>query len=435
MKQSLFRSTPEFSPQIVLTYKVLLSFLGILFLWSLIASLDSAAIAPGTIAVVSHLKQVQHPEGGRIREVLVKEGDVVRKGDLLVVLDTTQSLAALKLLQEKQLILTLRKSRLEAAQRRENTLSMPSDLSLFERDAQLLQNLLQNERQLLKAQVHAHQSEIDMLQRQAVQVEEQKAQVMAEFRATQKQKELIEEELSAVKELAEQKLVRKPRLLALQREEAKLEANIFRLSSETKRLKERKAEVLSRLEGTIGKFDEALFSSLDETNQELLDTQQRLVSAQHIHLQKKIFASEDGVVQGLKYHTKGEVIQPAESIMSIVPVQDELIVQVQINPLDIDTVHKGLKAKVQLSSFSVRETPTIWGTVEFVSPDIFRDSNLGINYYSARVRLNPKELGSLNKEIVAGMPVEVQIIGDRASPFSYLLAPLFRSFDRAFREP
>jgi HlyD family secretion protein len=142
-----------------------------------------------------------------------------------------------------------------------------------------------------------------------------------------------------------------------------------------------------------------------------------------------------GTVTGLKTHTIGGVVKPGETIMSLVPSDDKLIVESRVSPIDIDWVHAGLQARVRLTAFKQRSTPPVLGKVVTVSPDRFDDQRTGEAYFLARIEIPPSELAKLGGlEISAGMPVEALIITGRRTMLSYLISPIRDSFGRAFRE-
>ncbi|MEM1243558.1 MAG: HlyD family efflux transporter periplasmic adaptor subunit, partial [Pseudomonadota bacterium] len=159
-------------------------------------------------------------------------------------------------------------------------------------------------------------------------------------------------------------------------------------------------------------------------------------SAEDILVHTNIISPQNGIVVGLKVHTIGGVVKPGETIMDIVPSDENLIIEARVKPVDIDVVHKGLLAKVNLIAFKTRHTPSLSGKVTHVSADAFIDDKTGETYYTAEIAIPPEELERLKsgQELYPGMPVQALIITDRLTPWQYFITPIEQSFDRAFRE-
>jgi len=174
---------------------------------------------------------------------------------------------------------------------------------------------------------------------------------------------------------------------------------------------------------------------LRETQVSLLTVLEKKRAAEDILTRLVIRAQQQGTVVNLQVHTVGGVISPGQATMEIVPENDELVVEVTINPLDIDIVHQGLIARVSFTAFKMRHTPNLEGLVTYVSADSLINQTTGEPYYTARVTVSPKELARLNgQQLYPGMPAQVMIVTDNRTPLQYLLAPITESFEKAFRE-
>lgn len=413
---------------------ILILFFGTFSLWSLISPLDSAAIAQGKITVETNRKTIQHLEGGIIKKIYIRDGSKVKKGDTLIVLDDTQPRASLDLLRGQANELLATEARLLAEQENAKKITFPKRLL---KDAKLakVKKILDGQQKLFEANEKTYYGQIKILGQRETELEKEIESIDAQVKSETEQLKYIKEEVVAVEYLEKRKLIEKPRLLALKREAARLSGNrgehLGLIAKAHQKIGETKQQALT-LSHTRSK---EIATQLRETQTRLADVLEREKAAEDVLKRTTIIAPQAGTIVGLQKHTQAGVITPGQDVLDLIPSQDELIIEARINPLDIDVVHEGLIAKVQLTAFKTRSTPTLNGVVDRVSADSFTDKQTGENYYLAQVKIPKKELKRIKHvSLYPGMPVQVMIITDKRTPFAYFITPIKESFHRAFRE-
>jgi HlyD family secretion protein len=402
--------------------------------WAALAPLASAAIAPGTVTVDSHRKTVQHLEGGIIAELLVRNGDDVAAGQVLLRLEDVESRAAFDLLKGQHRALLAQEARLIAERDGESEPAFAPELLSLSADPAVAE-ILAGQRRILASRNQVLEGQTAVLHQRIRQYEAEIESLKAQIDSGEVQLRFIAEELSGVGELFEKGLEKKSRLLALKREAARLTGMQGdyqgRITQAEQGIAEARMESLSLKE----QRDAEVATELREVQVELAEVTDKLRAAQSRLQRTEILAPQAGVVVNLRYFTAGGVIEPASPILEIVPAGERLVVDARLDPMNIDEVRAGMAAEVRLVAFKQRITPTIAGRVQQVSADALVDEQTMRTYYVARVEISPAELDGLNSvELYPGMPVEVMIATGERTALDYLLAPVAQSFQRAFRE-
>ena len=424
---------PVRRPILIAIVVILVFFCGI-GAWAALAPLDSAAIAPGKVTVASNHKTVQHLEGGIIRELLVKEGDAIEEGQVIIRLDDTQTRATLELLRSRQDTLLAREARLIAE--RDGATSIEFPAALMSRQAEpAVAKLLAGERAVFAARRRAIQGRIDIFRKRIMQLGKEIGSLEAQVDAEDKQLELVADERDSVETLVGKGVMDKTRLLALKRAAARLEGSRGEhqglIARAEQRIGETELQIID-LENTS--LNEAV-SALREVQSQLVESGQRLRAAEDILARTEIRAPQAGVVMGLNVHTETGVISPGQRLLDILPKDDTLVIEAEVTPNDIDVVQVGLTAQVRLTAFKQRNTPPLEGEVTRVSADSFTHERTGASYFLARITIDPTERDKLDGgELYPGMPAEVIIVTGKQTAFEYFLTPITDSFRRAFRE-
>ncbi|QWG17991.1 HlyD family type I secretion periplasmic adaptor subunit [Bradyrhizobium sediminis] len=402
--------------------------------WAATAQISGALIAPGQIVVDTNVKKVQHPTGGVVGEVRVRDGAAVKAGDVVVRLDDTVTKASLAIVTKSLNGLWARAARLEAEQRGLDKLTFPPML-LDRADDPDVQNVMASESKLFEVRTTGRAGQKSQLRERVAQLNEEIAGLTAQEKAKEKEIALIEKELVGVRSLYEQHLVQLSRLTVLERDAA-------RLNGERAQYIAARAQARGKITETelqIIQVDKDLVSEvskdLRETNDKIGEFVERKVTAEDQLRRIDIRAPQDGVVLQSTVHTVGGVITAGDAIMLIVPQADALSVEAKVNPQDIDKLQVGQKTVLRLSAFNQRTTPELNGTVTRVSPDVTTDQRTGQSYYTIRVSMSPEEVARLGEvKIIPGMPVEAFVqTGDRTM-LSYLMKPLSDQLMRSFRE-
>ena len=399
--------------------------------WAATTDLSGAVIAPGSLVVDSNVKKVQHPTGGVVGELRVRNGSEVRAGEILVRLDETVTRANLAVITKSMEELTARQIRLKAEQDGREIMSFPGEL--IERPG--VADLMREEMKLFDLRRTARGGQKAQLKERIAQLHEQIQGMTDQVTAKRHEIELIIRELKGVRELWEKNLVQMSRLTALERDAARLEGERGALVSSIAQTKAKVTET----ELQILQIDQDLRT---EVGKELADIRGKLAEliekrvAAEDHLSRvDIRAPQDGVVHQLSVHTVGGVINSGEPIMLIVPKTDGLDVEAKIAPQDIDQVRIGSPAVLRFSAFNQRTTPEIKGEVTLVSADITKEEKTGASFYTVRITPTANQLARLNGfKLVPGMPVETFIQTGERTVISYLTKPLEDQLKKAWRE-
>lgn len=406
-------------------------------LWSNTAMIAGAVVSSGAFVATGQNKIVQHLEGGVIRDILVHEGDIVEPGQALMQLDDTAPRAELDRLLLRHARAAAMEARLSAEIRDEAQLSLPPDLLPKRNDPDLAsivdaqQLTFEAWRKNLEAETSALRDGISALQERIRAGESQ-------MHAVERQLQLITEELAGKAELLPNGLIRKSEVLALERAQANLQGEIGRLKGDMGDAKEQIARTQQQIVGTRTAAVKEAVEQLHQVRADLADLRERIRTQQGVLERINITAPVRGVVVKLRYHTAGGVIEPGKNVMEIVPIQEELIIEVRVRPQDIDHVKTGQEASVRLTALNRRVTPTLLGQVVYVSADALPDETQAYQareVYVVRVRLNDNQPAIMRSfRPKPGMPAEVYIKTSERTFFEYLMQPLKDSMSRAFRE-
>ena len=404
---------------------------GVFGLWSVIAPLDGAAFAPGTVTVKSYKKVVQHLEGGIVAEILARDGDLVRAGQPLLVLDDTQSTASLEIANSQYIALRAKEARLIAERDGLDRVAYPS--SFANSDPRVQQEIAaQNE--IFAARKAANEGRIEILEQRINQLENQVVGMEALRQSKQQLAASFEEELRDTQSLLDQGFSEKTRLREVERnfasfsgEAAELTANI---AATEVQIGEAKLQILQQ----DSEFQNEVVSELGDVQTSVRDAVERVTALEDIVSRTTIVAPDTGIVNGMQVHTIGGVVGPGSPIAEIVPESDELIIEASVNTIDIDRVSEGQEARIRFSTFG-SSAPTIFGSVSSLSADALYNETTGLSYYLARVEVSPdgmEELGDL--ALLPGMPAEVFINTGSRTLLQYLFKPLSNAVARSFNE-
>src|SRR4029453_5862000 len=373
--------------------------------------------------------------GGVVGEVRVRDGDLVKAGDIVVRLDETVVRANLAIVNKTLYGLWARQARLESEQRGNDTIKFPA--ALLERASDPdARDVMASETKLFEVRVNGRAGQKAQLRERVIQLNEEIEGLTAQERAKDKEIALVEKELVGVRQLYEQRLVQISRLTTLERDAARLNGERAQYIAARAQAKGK----ITETELQIIQIDKDMVSEvskdLRETNDKIGEFVARKATTEDQRPRLDIRAPQDGVVLQSPVPTVGGVITAGDAIMMIVPRADDLSVEAKVNPQDIDKLQIGQKTLLRLSAFNQRTTPELNGVVTRVSADVGTDQRTGQSYYTIRVSLPPAEVARLgdNVKIIPGMPVEAFVqTGDRTM-FSYLMKPFSDQLMRAFRE-
>ncbi len=402
--------------------------------WTVLMPLAGAVVVPGNLVVQSNVKTVQHPTGGVVAEIAVRNGMRVDVGDLLVRLDATQAQASLQVVSKQLDEVRARIARLVAERDGLAGLQVPAELA--ERSGEgVVKTLLASEESLFRARANARRSQIDLLQSRVSQLGEEITGLDAQVASKTRQLELITGELSGVQELYDKRLVPLTRLTSLQRESARIEGERGQLMSAIAETKSKIGEAQLQIVRIDQDFRTDVVKELGESQAKESELVERSVAARDLLDRIEIRSPASGVIHQLSAHTIGGVIRAGDAIMEVVPDTDDLQIEARMQPSDIDQVHTGQTAFVRFSAFNQRVTPQLTGLVSYVSADTTRDQQTNAAYFTVRVMLPEDERRRLaGLQLVSGMPAEVFMQTGSRTMMSYLLKPIADQFQRAFVE-
>ncbi|SDS80099.1 membrane fusion protein PrsE [Pseudomonas asplenii] len=402
--------------------------------WAVGTDLSSAVIATGSVAVEGSIKKVQHPTGGIVAELLVSEGQQVAAGDVLIRLDATLPKVGEAIVSKSLSQALARQARLEAE--RDGAAELVTPASLITRlGADAAQALMNSEQRLFQDRRSSREGQKKQLRERIRQLNETIAGHDLQQKTKTEEIELIDKEYQAVNKLFEKGMMTIDRVNALARGIARLRGERGQLIASIAEARGKIAETeLQRLQ-----IDQSFRSEVSLELRELEARQGELVErdiAANDQLRRiDITAPVSGRVQQLAVHTLGGVISPAENLMQIVPVDDELLVEARISAQDIDQVSLGQEAVLRLSAFNRSTTPELKGQVVRLSADLVQDERTGLGFYRAGIKIPHSEMAQLQGlTLVPGMPVESMIRTGTRSVISYLLKPISDHAQRALRE-
>ncbi len=415
---------------------VLTVFIGVFFVWGGFAPLAGGAIAPGLISPEGSRRTVQHLEGGIIETFEVRDGDDVQVGDPLVILRATQARAGFQVLLGQKRVLAAQRARLRSEQADLRAPVYP-DWLLAEGDAlDDVRELLDSQTELFERRAELHANRQSVVRQRIAQLDAEIAGLREQIDAQDRRSVLIRSEIEDISALVNKGLAPRPRLLALQREQASIDEQragaVAGIARAEQAIGESQVQILA---ADSQRLDEVA-QELNEVQAELAEVNERLLASEDVLDRTVVTAPISGTVVNRRFTTTGGVIRPGEPILDIVPDDEALIIEARLSPLDIDSVQTGQDATVHLSALQQRNLPRVDGEVLDVSADALSNETTGESYFRVRVRVDRDQLAELgvDDEISVGMPAEVLILTGERTMLEYLVAPLSGSFRNAMRE-
>jgi HlyD family type I secretion membrane fusion protein len=418
----------------VVGYAALLVFFGGFGTWAAWSPLASAAVSPGVVSPDGSRKTIAHLEGGIVRQIGVREGDVVSRGQLLVLLEDVQARAEFEALRERFLHLTTLEARLLAELAEEAALALPPALAGYPED--VVQPAMLAQERLLQSRRATLAGREQVLGQRVLQLEAEITGLHQVIEAQDEQIALITEEVETVSGLLDKGLGNKPRLLALQRQRADIRAeqaaSRARIARHEQEIGESRLQLLTLHE----EVRERVAEELSRVRTELAGVRSILPSREDVLTRTVVAAPLDGTVVNLRVTTESGVVRAGEPLLDLVPIGAELIIDARVKPTDMDTVRAGQEARVVFSAYGQRNMPQITGTLRSISADRLTDERTGEPYFLAKVAVDPGELERIAPEVelTPGMPAEVMILTGERTLLDYLLRPFIQSVTRSFRE-
>jgi HlyD family secretion protein len=419
---------------LIVGFAAVVLFAGGVLVWGTTTEISSAVLAPGVLMVESNTKKIQHPIGGVVAEIKVRNGDDVRGGAVLLRLDDTVTRANLNAIRKSMDELNARQARLRAEQDGLPMVRFPSELATRAHDSAVA-DLINEEARLFALRTTARNGEKSQLEKRLTQLREQIRGMSDQVTAKQREIDLVAQELKSLRELRQKNLVTATRVTALEREAARIDgershlvASISQTMAKITEIDQQIIQIDQDLRSQVGK-------ELAEIRGKLAELAEKRVAAEDQLKRIDIRAPLEGTVHQMAIHTVGGVVSPGEVLMQIVPKSDALIVEAKVAPQDIDQVHAGQQTLLRFTGFNQSTTPELVGEVRLVSADSTRDEKTGASFYTIRIGLSEREITRLGRlKLMPGMPVETFIQTGQRTVISYLTKPLRDQIMKAWRE-
>ncbi len=408
---------------------IVLSF-GIL---SAATSLSGAIISTGTLVVESSVKKVQHPAGGVVKTLLVSDGARVNAGDLLVQMDETVARANLAAVTKSLWELEARRTRLQAERDGDTDFAIPPTIK--EANDSSADAIIAGEKRFFQLRLEASDGQKRQLREQVAQLNDQIGGLSDQVTAKKQESEYLTKELGGVQQLWDQRLVSLTRLTTLQRDQSRLLGERGQLTASMAQARGKISETELKILQIDQDFRSSVAKELADIRAKQAEAIEKQVAARDQTEKLELRAPKAGVVHDLTLHTVGGVIGPGETVMTIVPDSDSLIVETHVTPQEIDQIRLDQGAVLRFPNFNQRTTPEINGTVSRIGADVSRDDKASPAYFTVRIAIGTSEMKRLGTaRLLPGMPVEVFIQTGERTMLSYLTKPLTDQMNRAFRE-
>lgn len=414
-------------------YAVIFLAFGVLGGWAAVAKLDSAIVAPGTVALDGNSKVVQHLEGGIVEEILVAEADVVSKGDTLLVLRDVEASSNLRVLETRLRVARITETRALAERNMQETFKVPEELVSEDKVLQTAiatqEGIFRDRADILKSQLEIQENGIESIKVQIKGYELQQA-------ALEKRIANYDELMERMSRGQKMGLIQKNILSERQDEFIQIESELGQIIAQIGQARTSIEEIKLQSLQTKQQFRERANSDLEQIRAEISELQQRVNITGDVLERTRIVAPSDGTILNLQVHTVGSVIRPGEVLMYVVPEDDKLVINARVSPTDADNVAPGLKAEVRFSGFKSRLTPIVLGEVESMSQDVIAPSSPNeLPYYLARIRVEEQDIPEdIRGRLTAGMPADIVIAHGERTVAYYLVSPLTDAIRKSLLE-
>jgi len=402
--------------------------------WAAYAPLNGAVVAPAVVKVEGNRKTIQHLDGGIVKELLIKEGDRVTIGQSLIILEDTQARAAVDVLSQQSYALRAQEARLLAERDGYKSIAFPDELS-SQRDDPAVGKVLQTETRQFEIRRTSLDGQVSVLKQRIAQLQEQIAGAEAQQTAVRESLAIVAAELKDQNFLLDKGLTQRPRVLELERTASGLRGQLGDLVGAVAKVRQAIGEMELQIIQTRNVWTTEVAKDLREAEAKLAEVTPRLQAARDVLDRTNMRSPYAGYVVDLSVFSIGGVIQRGDKVMDIVPSQNGLVTEANINVDDIHDIHPGMRAELHFTAYKQRVIPVIHGDVIDVSADRLTDKRTGVPYYTALVRVDDQELAASNEvQLYPGMGVTVMIPTKERTALDYLIGPIAASFDQSFRQ-
>ena len=437
MEDSQKSDRPSSSNKQVIT--IGLVFVALIFLglgaWAATAPLARAISAGAVLVVKGERKKVQHLEGGIVSNLYIREGDLVKEGQILLSLDPLQANANVERHYNQLDQLLAREARLAAELRGDEYITFSGPILNKSKNNPEFFEIIETEQQNFEARRESFNGHINILNQRIEQLDIEIEGLEIQRAARLEQHKIFSDEIIGLRSLHEKGYFPRSKLLASERAIVNLRGAAGQDTARIARAKSAQGEARNQIISVRQRFREEVVEDIGDVKGEINDLNERLLVAQDILKRVEIRAPRSGIVQGIRVHTIGGVVRPGDLLMEIAPQDDDLVVQAQISPVDADIIMVGQEAEIRLTALNVRSTPTIYGTVVSVSGDALTDSANQTKFFLSQIEISESELVKLGDvKLSAGMPAEVLIQAGERTLLNYLVKPMSDALMRGLNE-
>jgi HlyD family type I secretion membrane fusion protein len=438
-KMTLARScapaaSSDWKSAIYVGYGIVCGVLGVFLVWTLIARLDGAALAQGVVSVESNRKTIQHLEGGIAREILIRDGDLVQEGQVLIRLDPTRTESMGDLYRNQLAIQLAQEARLLTERETSDSILFPKEVTDLI-DIPAVARAINDQKRQFTVRRDTLLQTIEVANAQIAQAAKESEQNDIDNKTARATLVNVNRELETVSDLYEKKLVALPRLSALHREQLRLEGVIANTEVGKIRLNEKVQELTLRRDKVTQDYRQEAAYQLSDLQKSITELRQQVIIASDTQRRVEVRAPITGVVQQLRIFTVGGVLRPGDPILDLVPVSDNLIIKAKVSPLDADRVRADMDAEVRFPSFRSMGLQIIRGKIRAMSRDRLVDEVTKEPYFDAQISVARKDLPSeIVEKLSAGMPADVVIPTGERTVFNYLVTPIIERFQTSMRE-
>jgi HlyD family type I secretion membrane fusion protein len=413
---------------------VLAGTFGVAGVWSTVAPLSSAVVAPGAVKVETDRKKIQHPEGGVVTEILVRSGSRVQAGDVLVRLDATKAGSGFGAVRGGRDLALATQARLEA-ERDGRAIRWPKALKERMGEPQVA-DTLRAQQELLEARRNSLAGEVGIINEQIGALRNEITGLQSQARSKLSQAASLQRDLDGLAELQAQGMVEKTKVRAIERDITRLNGERDEILARIAQARTAITEKELRRFQVRKSFSEEVVAELKKVQAEGFELLEREGAARRQLDLTELRAPVAGTVTDMRVHTAGGVVAPGEVLMELVPSNDRLIVEARVLPQDVDRVTVGLPAGIKLHAFNTRTTLELPASVSYISADAVVDPRNDMSWFTVRLEVPPqamKDAGG-DRQVMPGMQADVFIRTGERTFLRYLLQPLLASFDKAYRE-
>lgn len=434
MSISIAQKTFSPRPFIYAGYFVIFLAFGVFGTWAMTAPLASGVVASGTVSVETNRKTIQHLEGGIVSEILAKDGDIVRPGDVVLKLDPTQALGNYTYLNNRVLLLKATEARLQAESTDARQISFPDELRNSNERA--VKQAVALQQTIFDDRTHTRDGQVKILNDRIDQTTQAIDGMMQQMQAVDKKIESLSEEVNRMMPGKVSGVISANQLSQLIRAQLDMEGDKGQVVSQLAQLRQTVSETKLQIVSVNQQFVERAGGELRDNSDQLNEYSEKARVAKDVLDRMVIRAPVRGMLQNLRFHTIGGVIQPAQPVMDIIPLDDNLVVLTKISPIDVENVRVGMRAEVRFSSFSTRTTPAVFGKITVLNQDVTEPTQANQQpYYEARVEVDDTTIPSdLRKQLLPGMPADVIVATGERTFAQYVIKPLAETFYKSMRE-